>query len=142
MTLDPFGKALIDVRDDSGVSAITDRIRGHEPGPEDAKGPGEYLPFVVLTDLPAIRARRGLPIQTVSINLRAYADTYTNAKALYLACADALHDVGPRVHANGLGFYSSHEVSGASEGFDPRTSQPYYEGVFELIASTGSVLTA
>lgn len=139
MTLDPFGKALIEIREDAVVSAITDRIRGHEPGPEDAKGPGEYLPFVVLSDLGTIRGRRGLPVQTIRIDCRAYADNYTNAKALFMACADAIHDVGPRIHANGLGIYVSHDDTGGTEGFDPRTRQPYVEGVFEFLATTSAV---
>lgn len=139
MTLDPFGKVLIELREDAVVSAITDRIRGHEPGPEDAKGPGEFLAFVVVSDLGTIRGRRGLPIQTPRVNVRCYADTYTNAKALYLACSDALHDVRPRVHSNGLGIYASHDETGGSEGSDPQTHQPYVEGVFELIATTTAV---
>ena len=139
MTLDPFGKVLIELGQDAVVTAITDRIRGHVPGPEDAKGPGEYLAFVVVSDLGAIRGRRGLPIQELVFNVRCYADTYSNAKALYLACQDALHDVGPRIHANGLGIYASHDETGGSEGFDPRTHQPYIEGVFQLIATTSAV---
>lgn len=139
MTLDPFGKVLLELRDDVTVAGITDRIRGHQPGPDDAKGPGEYVAFVVVSDLGGIRGRRGLPIQYPMVNLRAYADTYSNAKALYLACQDALHDVGPRIHDNGLGFYESHDESGGSEGFDPRTNQPYIEGVFQLIATTTAV---
>jgi hypothetical protein len=137
--LDAFGKALIEIRDDPFVAAITDRIRGHEPGPDDAKGPGEYVPFVVLSDLGFLRGRRGLPIQTVRINVRAYAATYTAAKALFMACSDAVHDVGPRIHANGLGIYQSHDDTGGSEGYDPRTKQPYVEGVIELIATTSAV---
>ena len=136
MTLDPFGKVLIELGQDAVVTAITDRIRGHVPGPEDAKGPGEYLPFVVVSDLGAIRGRRGLPIQSPSVNIRCYADNYSNAKALYLACQDALHDVGPRIHANGLGIYASHDATGGSEGSDPRTHQPYIEGVFDFITTT------
>lgn len=139
MTLDPFGKVLLELRDDLAVALITDRIRGHEPGPDDAKGPGEYVAFVVLSDLGGIRARRGLPLQYPRINVRCYADTYTNAKALYLACQDALHDTGERVHANGLGIYQSHDETGGTEGLDPRTKQPYIEGVFELIATTTAV---
>jgi hypothetical protein len=139
MTLDPFGKVLLELRDDAAVEALTDRIRGHEPGPEDAKGPGEYIAFVVVSDLGGFRGRRGLPIQFPRVNVRAYADTYTNAKALYLACQDALHDVGQRVHANGLGIYASHDATGGTEGADPRTHQPYIEGVFELIATTTAV---
>ena len=139
MTLDPFGKALIEIRDDTAVALITDRIRGHEPAPGDAKGPGEFVPFVVLTDLGSLRGRRGIPIQTIRINCRAYAATYTAAKALFLACSDAVHDVGPRVHTNGLGIYISHDDTGGDEGFDPRTHQPYVEGVFEFLATTSAV---
>ncbi len=139
MSLDPFGKALIELRDDPVVAGITDRIRGHEPAPGDANGPGEYQAFVVVTDLGTIRYRRGIPVQVERIDVRCYADNYTNAKALFLACSDALHDVGPRVHSNGLGIYQSHDDTGGQEGSDPRTKQPYVEGVFELIATTAVV---
>lgn len=139
MTLDPFGKALIEIRDDPIVAAITDRVRGHEPAPGDALGAGEYIAFVVLSDLGTIRGRRGVPTQVIRINCRAYADNYTNAKALFLACADAIHDTGPRIHANGLGIYQSHDETGGSEGSDPRTKQPYIEGVFEFLATTSAV---
>lgn len=139
MSLDPFGKVIVELVEDDTVAAITDRIRGHQAGPDDAKGPGEYVPFVVVTDLGTIRYRRGLPVQVERVNVRAYADNYRNAKALFLACSDALHDTGPRVHANGLGIYRSHDETGGQEGFDPRTKQPFVEGVFELIATTAVV---
>lgn len=139
MTLDAFGKALLEIRDSPSVAAITDRVRGHEPGPEDAQGPGEYRAFVVLEDLGSLRLRRGVPVQNQRIGVRAYADTYTNAKALYLACADAIHDEGPRTHANGVGIWTSHDDTGGTEGFDPRTKQPYIEGVFEFLATTTTV---
>lgn len=137
--IDSFGKALLELRNDSAVAAITDRVRGHEPGPDDAKGPGEYVPFVVLTDLGTIRGRRELPVNNIRINVRAYAATYTAAKVLYLACSDACHDVGPRVHTGSVGFYDSHDDAGGEEGSDPRTKQPYYEGVFEFLATTSAV---
>lgn len=140
MTLDPFGKVIVELMADATVTAITDRIRGHEPAPGDALGDvDQYLAFVVVSDLGTLRGRRGIPIQTERVNVRCYARTYSNAKALFLACSDALHDVGTRVHANGLGIYASHDATGGTEGFDPRTHQPYLEGVFELIATTTAV---
>ena len=138
-TLDPFGKALLELRTDTTVLAITDRVRGHEPGPADAKGPNEYVPFVVVTDLGTIPGRRGLPVNSLRVNVRAYAATYKDAKTLYLACSDAIHDVGPRVHTASVGFYISHDDTGGEEGFDPRTKQPYYEGTFEFLATTSAV---
>lgn len=146
MTLDPFGKVIVELMNDAVVTSITDRIRGHEPGPADIEGPDGkplesdgYLAFVVVSDLGTLRGRRGLPIQTERVNVRCYGRTYSNAKALFLACSDALHDVGTRVHANGLGIYASHDATGGTEGSDPRTNQPYIEGVFELIATTTAV---
>lgn len=138
MAIDAFGKALVELRDDVVVSSITDRIRHAEPGPDDAKGPGEYLPFVVLDDLGSLPMRRGVPVQVQRIGCRAYAATYSAAKALYLACAAAIHDVGPRTVGT-VGYWQSHDDTGGTDGFDPRTKQPYVEGVFEYLATTTPV---
>lgn len=134
---DVFGAVLTELRDDMGVSLITDRIRGHVPGPEDAKGPGEFIPFVVLTDLGGIPMRK-VPVQSPRIDVRCYGVTPQGAKALYVACSNAMHDIGPRLHGQ-LGIYVSWDATGGNEGSDPRTHQPYVEFLIELIATAAAV---
>lgn len=135
--IDYFGAVLGEIRADTGVSAITDRIRGHYPGPDDARGVGEFVPFVVLTDLGGPPMRR-VPIQRGMLGLRCYGATPQGAKALYVACSNVLHDVGPRTHGTVL-IYDSADGSGGDEGADPRTKQPYVEGVIELVAAAAAV---
>ncbi len=135
--IDIFGAVLGELRDDAAVISITDRIRGHRPGPNDAKGPGEYVPFVVLTDLGGPPMRR-VPIQRPSISVRCYGATPQGAKALYVACSTALHDVGPRKDGSVL-IYDSADSTGGDEGADPDTKQPYVEGIFEFVASSLAV---
>lgn len=134
---DPFGKLLSELADDVSVAAITDKVRGHRPGPDDAKGPGSYVPFVLLIDLGGPPLRR-VPIQFPRIAVRCYGVTPQGAKALYVACSNAIHDMGPRIHAP-VGFYRSWDATGGAEGSDPDTKQPYVEFVVELIATTAAV---
>lgn len=150
--LDVLGKLLIELRDDDAVDAIAHgRVRGYEPAPDtvdpssgavveqgDARGPGEYVAFVVLTRLDAPRDRRSVG-QYPRIAIRCYGRTRPEAYALYAACSDALHGRGPRVHANGLGIYLSFDDTGASQESDPRTQQPYEEFIAALIATTQAV---
>lgn len=135
--IDYFGAMLGELRNDATVSAITDRIRGHYPGPDDAKGVDEFVPFVVLTDLGGPPMRR-VPIQRGVIGFRCYGVTPQGAKALYVACSNVIHDVGPRIHGTVL-IYDSADGTGGDEGADPRTKQPYVEGVMELVAATLAV---
>lgn len=135
--IDYFGAVLGEFRADATVSAITDRVRGHRPGPDDAKGPGEYVPFVVLTDLGGPPMRR-VPIQRGVVGFRAYGATPQGAKALYVACSNVIHDIGHRTHGSVL-IYDSADGTGGSEGEDPITKQPYVEGVMELVASALAV---
>jgi hypothetical protein len=135
--IDVFGKLLNEIADDAIVGAITDRVRGHHPGPGDVQGAGEFVPFVVLQDLGGPPLTR-TPVQTLSVNVRAYGATPQGAKALYVACSNALHHVGPRIHS-GIGIYISHDETGGTEGDDPVTHQPYVEGVFSAIVATAVV---
>lgn len=135
--IDAFGAVLGELRDDVTVTVITDRIRGHRPGPDDAKGPTEYVPFVLLTDLGGPPMRR-VPIQNALIGLRCYGVTPQGAKALYVACSNALHDVGPRIHGSVL-IYDSADGTGGDEGADPDTKQPYVEGTIQLVVAALAV---
>lgn len=135
--IDYFGAVLVELRNDAVVTAITDKVRAHYPGPDDAKGPGEYVPFVVITDLGGTPMRR-VPIQRGLVGLRAYGVTPQGAKALYVACSNVFHDIGPRTHGSVL-IYDSADGTGGSEGADPRTKQPYVEGVIDLVVATLAV---
>lgn len=135
--IDAFGSVLTEFRNDATVAAITDRIRGHYPGPDDAKGPSEYVPFVVLTDLGGIPMRK-VPVQSPRIDVRCYGVTPQGAKALYVACSNAVHDVGPRIHGSVL-IYDSADGTGGDEGADPNTKQPYVEGVIQLVVAALAV---
>lgn len=135
--IDPFGKVLLELADDSGVGAITSRVRGHLPGPNDAKGAGEFVPFVVVIDLGGPPLQK-TPVQFLSLDVRCYGATPQGAKALYVACSNALHDMGPRTHGT-VGIYRSKDSTGGSEGSDPATKQPYVEGTFVFIVATSAV---
>lgn len=134
-----LAKVLIELRDDGAVAAIAgNRIRGLEPAEGDERPKGSYVPFVVVTDLSGPRML-SLPVQRPSIGVRCYGRTASEAAELYGACSDAIHNIGPRVHTNGLGIYNSFDVSGGTEGTDPDTKQPYYEFTIEAIATTQAV---
>lgn len=150
--LNVLPKLLIELRDDDAVEAIAHgRVRGREPAPDvvdpssgavleqgDARGPGEYVAFVVLVQLDAPRDKRSVG-QYPRIAVRSYGRTPQEAYDLYAACSDALHGRGPRVHNNGLGIYLSWDDTGSSPGTDPRTQQPYEEFIASLIATTQAV---
>lgn len=152
---DPTGKLLVELRDNDAVKAIVGtRVRAFEPAPQvvdpdtkrvlekgDVRGPGEYVAFVLLVILDPFRERR-LPIQRPRISVQCYAATAQAAMALYAACAEALHDVGPRVYANGLGAWNSWDDSGGRPDKDPDTGQPFVEFMVELVATTQAVVPA
>ena len=143
---DVVGKAVIELRADAGVAAITGanptsspaRVRGFEPGPDDAQGPEAYRAFVVLIQEGRIRWRR-VPVQRPRIVARCYGRTAIEAMALANAVSSAMHDEGPRVHANGLGIYASAEDGGGEQDKDPDTSQPFVPVFLDLIATTQAV---
>lgn len=141
---DSLGKVIIALREDDDVAAITERIRGFEPGPGDAdtdaqaSGPRFKHAFVVLSTLATPRMGR-LPVQRPRIGGRFYGRTPQEAMALYVACSNALHLPGPRVHSNGLGIYTSLDETGGSQDKDPDTQQPFVSAVFELFATTQAV---
>ena len=153
--IDVLPKLLIELRDDPAVDAIVDgRVRGFEPAAPvldpltsavvrdgDARGPGQYVAFVVLVQLAAPRLPT-VPVQRARILVQAYGRTIIEAAALWGACSDALHFRGPRVHDNGLGIYMSHDETGGTPERDPATAQPLYSGVFDVFATTASALPA
>jgi hypothetical protein len=138
VTLSPLGAAIAELGADAGVTAITTRIRPVEPGENDAKGPGSYVPFVVLVTLDD-PWQASTAIAMTSLGLRCYAETFARAEMLYLACAAVFHRRGPRVATSGLGIYYSSAVGGPTLGKDPDTQQPYAYGVVELNRSIQAI---
>ena len=139
--LDPLGKLLTELRDDSDVdNLVNGRVRGFEPAPGDAQPKGAYQAFVVISTLDTPRLPR-TPLQTARYGVNCYGATPQNAMAVYAACSDAIHHIGPRIRASdGLGVYISHDSTGASAEKDPDTGQPFVSFVVELIATTQAVV--
>jgi len=125
---------VAELASDSAVKAITTRIRPIEPGVADALGPGEYVPFVVLSVL-ADPWQAPTATASVTLGLRCYADSFAKAEALYLACAAVFHRKGPRIAASRLGIYNSLVLEGGVFDKDPDTKQPLVHGVIELNVS-------
>ncbi len=137
---DALPKILIELRDDIEVDAIVDgRVRGFEPAPGDAQGPGSYKAFVCVVQLDAPRLGR-IPVQRPRIAVKCYGRTPQEAAALRWACSNAIHNVGPRTYANGLGTYISMDDGGGEQEKDPDTAQPYQTFVVDLFATTQEVV--
>lgn len=143
---DPVGKLLTELRDDDAVAAIVGehphepvhpRVRSPEPAPTDAQGPGEYRAFVVINTLATPRMP-SVPVQRARHTVSCYGRTPEEAAALYGACSDAIHHIGPRQGSRG-GIYVSHDDTGGEEDKDPDTGQPRYQFVIESLATTQAV---
>jgi hypothetical protein len=126
--LSALGAAIGELAADAGVTAITSRIRPIEPAPGDAKGPGSYLPFVVVTVLDAAPMGH-MGIREVTLGVRCYAATYPAAEALWLACEEVFLDRGARRTTSGLGVYHSVIQAGGTPDRDPDTFQPLFSGI-------------
>jgi hypothetical protein len=134
--IDPLGKVLTEVRDHLVAEGLGDRVRGGEAAPGDAKASGSYNRFVVIFRLDAVPHRNGLPIQTVDLGFRAYGTSWSDAAVVYGAVVDAVHKIGPRLHATAdYGIYISAITSGGAASKDPDTQQPFESGVINLIAT-------
>ena len=111
------------------------RVRGGEPAPGDVQPAGSFQRFVVLSILGYLRLHR-TPLATWRIGVRSYAPTFQDAAALYGEISDALDNIGPRLSTSGVAIYQSLDDTGGSASADPTTSQPYMDGVLEVIAGT------
>lgn len=150
--LDPLGSLLVEIRDDDDVDALVDeRVRGFEPAPDilnpttgavirqgDARGPKEYIPFIVLVTLSAPPEPR-VPVTFATYGARCYGVTPQGAWAVYAALVKAIHNIGTRVKANGLGIYQTLVISGGEQDKDPDTKQPVVLATIQLIATTQAV---
>ena len=141
MSVDPLGKLLTEIRSNTTVAALTTRIRGGEPmgatdtDPGDARGPGNYIRFVVLVRLAPERWKR-VPVQTVRIVARCYGTSYQDAATLAGAVSDAIHNIGPRRTTPGVLVYRSFDDVGMGAEKDPDTGQPHEDIVIEAFAAT------
>lgn len=145
--LDPMGALIAEARNDADVGLLVgNRVRGYEPKPAtdadrgDARGPGEYVPFVIISAL-SVPPHPRVPVTFAEYALNAYGTTPQNAWAVWGALVKAFHAVRTRVKGNGLGIYQSLVVSGGEQDRDPDTSQPVVRGVVRVIATTLAVET-
>lgn len=134
MILSPTGAAIAELVGDTAVAAITTRIRPAEPGENDALGPGNYVPFVIVSVLDEPH-QASTATAAATLGLACYGATYALAEALWLACADVFRRKGPRVAASGLGIYNSNVIGGGVYDRDPDTHQPLMRGIVELNTS-------
>ncbi len=140
--IDVLGKLLIELRDDDDFALWHDgRVRGEEPAPGDANGPGEYLRFVVITTLATPRERR-VPVQRPTYAVNVFGTSPKDAMAGYVLASDAIHRAGVRMAgtgANRVGIWDSFDDSGGTPERDPQTGQPFVTFVVHLIATDQSV---
>lgn len=146
--LDPLGAVVTELRADPDVvNLVSDRVRGGEPKGKtdlyegDALGPGSYKAFIVLTTLDR-PPHPSLPIQRAIFGVACYGTTYQNASAVWGAVVKAVHRVGERVKASGLGIYISAVETGGSQDTDPDTKQPLVRGTIRVIATAQPVSPA
>lgn len=135
---DPMGSLIVEARDDATVAAlVSTRIRGFEPADGDAKSPGEYQAFVVLSALD-VPVNPRVPIADARYAVRCYGATPQGAWAVWAALVKLWHARGPRVGSSQLGIYRSW-MSGGEQDKDPVTQQPLVLGVLRLIATAQAV---
>lgn len=149
--LDPMGALITELRADPDVAALVgSRVRGFEPAPVrkdaagavvdqgDARGPGEYIAFVILQALDVPPHPR-VPITFGDYLARAYGSTPQHAWAVWGALVKALHGVGARRKTNGLGIYRTSITSGGTQDKDPDTQQPLVTGTIRIIATVQAI---
>jgi hypothetical protein len=136
--IDPTGFLLTTIRDFPAVAALTTRVRGGEPAPGDALGPGSYQRFVVLKRLGRQREKR-VPVQEVRYIAMCYGVSSQDADALAGAVSDAVHNIGPRHNASGVLIFQSFEDGGDGPTADPATGQLHSDVVISVTAATQAV---
>lgn len=143
--LSAIGAAVAELAADSGITAIVGvdqygvrRIRPIEPlgtvgsAPGDARGPGAYIPFIIVSLLDNPPVAR-MPIRNVVLGIRAYHTTYANAETLWLAAEAVFRDRAARVAAaSRLGIWFSVIQAGGIPDKDPDTSQPLFSGAVSM----------
>jgi hypothetical protein len=144
-----IGKLILELRGNTDVAAITDRVRFPEPAPGDAAwsdNPTTHVrtyehPFIVLVLLtsPPLPGFRKVPVAAARLALRCYGRTSTEAEQLYLAARAAVHGVGPRTYDSGLAIWQSFDDTGGGVETDPDTRQPHFDFVLETLVATQAV---
>lgn len=139
MTLfDPLGRVLTEIRDDPTVAAMTTRVRGGEPAAGDAKGPGAYQRFVVLTLLGRSRLKRA-PLQEVRLLAKCYGGNHQDATVLAGAVSESLHARGHRITGAGGVIFDTFDDGDEGSSTDPDTGQPYVAIVIQVNALTSLI---
>lgn len=142
-TWDPVGRIVTELRDADAVADIVGenphelvrpRVRSPQAAEGDMQGP-VYRAFVTVATL-ALPRMQSVPVQRTRHVVRCFGRTPEEAAALYVACSDALHHMGPRVTGAGQAIYVSHDDTGGEAGEDPDTHQPTYTFVVETLATT------
>lgn len=136
--LSPLAAAIAELAAEPTVSGITSRIRPVEPGVGDAKGAGQYVPFVVVSVLDAAPMGH-MGIRETTLGIRCYAATFAAAEALWLACEAVFRDRGSRIAASRLGVYHSQVTMGGVFDKDPDTAQPLVHGLVSMPTTIGAV---
>lgn len=135
--IDPLGSILTELRADVDLDLLVDeRIRGGEPGPADVSDPFQaFVVLIALDDYPHPR----VPIQRALYGVDCYGVTYQGAREVWGAVVKAMHVVGSRMKANGLGIYISAIDSGGEQDEDPRTHQPLIRGVIRVTTTAQAI---
>ena len=144
LILSPLAAAVDELAVAPAVTAIVGldplgvrRVRAIEPGPGDALGAGQYRAFVVVFVLDSAALSHN-PVRSNELGIRAYAPTYPEAEALWLACEGVFRDRGARRAASGLGIWWSNARSIGPDQ-DPDTKQPVWHGTVTYPTTIGTV---
>ena len=151
MTLaDPTGYLLTSIRSDPGVAAFTTRVRCPEPMGKmlnpagavidegDARGPGKWIRFIVITQLGRTRLKRA-PLQEVRYIVKSYGVSHQDAELMAAAVSDSVHAVGHRISPSGVVVFTTFDDGGQGAESDPDTGQPM-AGVIVTVGALTSLL--
>jgi hypothetical protein len=128
--VDVTGYILTTIRDDAGVAALTDRVRGGGPQGGDALPVGQWRRFVVVVRMGRARNTHS-PLQWVRLAARCYGAgkdvqlAAVDAAALAGAVSDAVHEKMHRISTGGVSVFGSFDDGGSGMLTDPTTGQPY-----------------
>jgi hypothetical protein len=137
--IDPLGSLITEARADADVAALVGtRVRGYEPQPGDARGPGEYQAFVTINALD-VPINFSVPISFASYGVNCYGVTHQGAWAVWAAIAKCFHRTKARTKPNDLGIYQTLVISGGEQDKDPDTGQPVVRGVLRVIVAAQAV---
>lgn len=143
MIPDVLPKLLVELREDEAVSAIVgDRVRSPKPSPGDVDwddiedGTRKFKNALIVLGRLSSPRRLQLPVQDARIVVTCLGRTVVEAAELRWAASNAIHNIGPRIHPNGLGIYNSWEDAGGEADSDPDTGQPLERFIVAAIATT------